>query len=138
MATLLKNLPLNVRDTIIELKTDIRHQKQNMELQDLEKRLAIEILSHYRQIAGKEEYAQCNEHYRIIWRLRKKINIPIIILERNQDIEYLPFCSGPEVKKSIKKYNSMLDLDLFYLYTSKMIKFLTCEKIDFFKRKKRD
>lgn len=55
---------------------------------------------------------------------------------RNDDIEFLPLCSGPEIKESIKKYNSMLDLDLFFLYTSKMIKFLTCEKIDFFKRKK--
>ena len=96
------------------------------------------ILSLYHQITGKEEYAQVNEHYRIIWRLRKKINIPMLILKREQDIESLPFCdqTGIEAKKSIRKYNSKFDLDLFLLYTSKMVKFLTQEKIGFFKIKK--
>lgn len=96
------------------------------------------ILSLYYQITCKEEYAQLNEHYRIIWRLRKKINIPMIILKREQDIESLPFCDqiGIEAKKSIRKYNSKFDLDLFLLYTSKIVKFLTQEKIGFFKRKK--
>jgi len=95
------------------------------------------ILFLYYQITGKEEYAQLNEHYRIIWRLRKKINIPMIILEREQDVEDLPFCHSIkiEVDKSKGKYNSKFDLDLFLLYTSKIVKFLTQEKIDFFKRK---